>query len=110
MLEEIVGEIVDEHEGGPGPIVETAPGEIDVQGSVSISELNDRYDLALPEDDYTTIGGYVLGSLGRIANLGDEVAFDGGTLKVTEIDGRRIDRLHLKLHRRSTDASEEEQA
>jgi CBS domain containing-hemolysin-like protein len=109
LIEEIVGEINDEHEGGPGPIVEIAPGEIELSGNVSIADLNDRYVLDLPEDDYTTVAGYVLGSLGRIPKVGDEVNFDAGTLRVTAMDGRRIDRLRLMLRRRRTDPSEDDE-
>ncbi|MDQ3557048.1 MAG: hypothetical protein M3409_09780, partial [Gemmatimonadota bacterium] len=42
---------------------------------------------------YETIGGYVFGTLGRITEVGDEVVVPGGTLRVVEMDGRRIERI-----------------
>jgi len=96
VIEEIVGEIRDEHEEEPLPI-EEKDGEVLVSGSFSIAELNELYDLELPEQDYTTIAGYVLGQLGRIPRTGDEVTFAGGRLRVLAMDGRRIERLGLVL-------------
>jgi CBS domain containing-hemolysin-like protein len=107
LLEEIVGEIIDEHEPKPGPIIEEKPGEAMIEGTMPIWEANEAYGLALPEDDYTTVGGYVMGRLGRIAEAGDEVTFDTGTLRVISMDGRRIDKLHLTLKRRRTDPLED---
>ncbi len=97
MVEEIVGEIQDEYETEPPEIEETPAGEVHLSGGVPVYELNERFRLKLPEEDYTTTAGYILGRLGRIANVGDEVTFPGGRLRVLEMDGRRIDRLALTL-------------
>lgn len=97
MVEEIVGEIHDEYETAPPEIAEIAAGEIHLSGGIPVYEINERYDLKLPEEDYTTIAGYILGQLGRIAREGDEVVFPGGRLRVLEMDGRRIDRISLTL-------------
>jgi len=96
VIEEIVGEIRDEHEEEPPPI-EEKDGKVLVSGGFSIAELNELYDLSLPEQDYTTVAGYVLGQLGRIPRAGDEVTFPGGRLRVLAMEGRRIDRLGLEL-------------
>jgi len=93
LIEEIVGEIQDEHEAEPLPFEEQLEGEVHIAGGVPLREVNDRYDLDLPEDLYDTIGGYVFGRLGRVARVGDEVEFEGGRLRVLEMDGRRIARL-----------------
>jgi CBS domain containing-hemolysin-like protein len=97
LVEEIVGEIQDEDEVEAPEIEETPSGEILLNGSFPVYELNERFRLKLPEQDYTTIAGYVLGRLGRIARAGDEVTFPGGRLRVLKMDGRRIDRLALSL-------------
>lgn len=97
LVEEIVGEIHDEYETEPPGIQELGAGEIHLGGGVTVHEINDRFDLDLPEEDYTTIAGYVLGRLGRIANEGDEVSFPGGHLRVLSMDGRRIERLALTI-------------
>jgi putative hemolysin len=93
LLEEIVGEIQDEHEQEPLPFEELGRGEIRIAGSVALWEVNERFGLDLPEDLYDTIGGFVFGRIGRIAEVGDEVAVDGGRFRVIRMDGRRIDRV-----------------
>lgn len=100
LVEEIVGEIHDEDETEPPEIEETSTGEILIKGSISVFELNERYLLQLPEHEYTTVAGYVLGRLGRIASEEDEVVFPGGRLRVLQMDGRRIERLALYLDAR----------
>ena len=97
LVEEIVGEIVDEHEDVDEEILEIAEGGVLLSGAVVVSDINERYGLALPEEDYTTIAGYVMGSLGRLARPGDQVAFTGGRLRVLAMDGRRILRVALLL-------------
>jgi CBS domain containing-hemolysin-like protein len=95
LIEEIVGEIQDEHELEPLPFEEELEGEVRISGSVSVAEVNERFGFALPEDIYETVGGYVFGTLGRIAVVGDEVTVTGGVLRVIAMDGRRIERVAL---------------
>jgi CBS domain containing-hemolysin-like protein len=93
LIEEIVGEIQDEHEQDPLPFEEQLEGEVRMSGAVPVSEVNDRFGLSLPEDQYETVGGYLFGTLGRIAQVGDEVLVPAGILRVVAMDGRRIDRI-----------------
>jgi CBS domain containing-hemolysin-like protein len=51
----------------------------------------------VPEEDYTTIGGFVFGALGRLPTVGDRVAAGGAVFSVTEMDGRRVDSLAVNL-------------
>jgi len=66
-----------------------------------VADVNERFDLSLPEGDYTTMAGYVMGRLGRIARRGDTVTFDGGAVRVISLNGRRVTRLALTLQSRS---------
>jgi putative hemolysin len=93
LIEEIVGEIQDEHEMEPLPFEDKLEGEVRISGSVSVTEVNERFNLSLPDDVYETIGGYVFGTLGRIARVGDEVVLPGGLRRVLTVDGRRIERV-----------------
>lgn len=95
LIEEIVGEIQDEHEHELLPFEENLEGEVRINGTVPVSEVNERFDLQLPEDMYETVGGFVFGSLGRVAVVGDEVSVTGGVLRVVTMDGRRIERIAL---------------
>jgi CBS domain containing-hemolysin-like protein len=109
LLEEIVGEILDEYdtpEDAEAPL-HTRAGETLVPGSTHIGELNEHFSLTIPDEDYTTIGGYVFGMLGRLPVVGDRVIAGGAIFTVREMDGRRIESLSVDLHslgdRRVTD-------
>ncbi|HUF27430.1 MAG TPA: hemolysin family protein [Gemmatimonadaceae bacterium] len=93
LIEEIVGEIQDEHEQEPLPFEELAEGEVRISGGASLNELSERYELPLPVDRYDTVGGFVFGKLGRIPRLGDEITLPGGRFRVLAMDGRRIRRV-----------------
>jgi CBS domain containing-hemolysin-like protein len=95
VMEEIVGEIEDELDEVPAKAQRGPNGELLMSGAFAISELNELYDLRLPEEDYTTVGGFVLGRLGRVARVDDEVTIRGGRLRVLQMDGRRVARLAL---------------
>ena len=49
----------------------------------------------LPDADYTTVGGYVFGELGRLPKVGDRVKVDGGVLEVVEMEGRRVSAVRI---------------
>jgi CBS domain containing-hemolysin-like protein len=99
LLEEIVGEILDEYDEAPeAPARENADTVI-VPGNSDISELNSRFGLSVPEEgNYTTIGGFVFGRLGRLPTVGDRVTAGNAVFTVREMDHRRIDSLAVDLH------------
>ncbi len=97
LLEEIVGEILDEYDDAPEHPEREGADVVLVPGSTNIGELNERYGLAVPEDDYTTIGGFVFGALGRLPIVGDRTTVSGATFTVREMDGRRIESLALEM-------------
>jgi CBS domain containing-hemolysin-like protein len=97
LLEEIVGEILDEYdENIEARAVSAAGGETLVEGAAAIREVNETYGLSVPEEDYTTLGGYVFGVLGRLPLIGDRVTGGGATFIVRAMDGRRIETLALE--------------
>jgi CBS domain containing-hemolysin-like protein len=105
LIEEIVGPIYDEHdpqERRPAPAA--GPGQLD--GAMPISNFNAEYDAELDDTDYTTLGGFVFGQLGRLPRPGDRVASNGFVFEVAEMDGRRVKRL--RLHREAEPAEQTE--
>jgi CBS domain containing-hemolysin-like protein len=98
LLEEIVGEILDEYDESEPEEVRTRSGETLVPGTTHISELNERFGLSVPETDHNTIGGYVFGAIGRLPAPGDRVQAGGAIFTVRAMDGRRIETLAVDLH------------
>jgi putative hemolysin len=92
LLEEIVGEIRDEHdEGEEEPIRKIAPDETVVEAGTNIEDVNAALGLDLPHEDFETIGGYAVGLFGRLPHEGEEIeATDGVRLRVDRTRGRRI--------------------
>lgn len=96
VIEEIVGEVSDEHD----PRVDVSrllpDGSWTVPGLWRPDEVHDRIGATLPESPYyETVGGFVMAAVGRVPQVGDEVALDGWTLRVVAMDGRRVDRVRL---------------
>ena len=93
LLEEIVGPIYDEYD----PQDRAAPGDgaARLDGAMPISEFNSKFDASLDDTDYTTLGGYVFGQLGRLPRPGDRVTVMPHTFEVVEMDGRRVRTLRL---------------
>ncbi len=94
LIEEIVGEIRDEHEALEPEDFRKLEGEgVQVRGDVLVREVNDILGLGLPADEADTLGGFVFGRVGRVGQVGDEVEVEGGTLRVTRVEGLRIDQV-----------------
>ncbi|CAN5577043.1 hemolysin family protein [soil metagenome] len=98
LLEEIVGEILDEHDDAEQLATALPNADVLVPGSTNIGELNERFSLEIPDDEYTTIGGYVFGALGRLPVGGDRVTASNAVFTVKSMDGRRISVLAVDLH------------
>ena len=95
LLEEIVGPIYDEYD----PLDKAAAGDgaARLDGAMPITEFNAEFDATLDDTDYTTLGGFVFGQLGRLPRPGDRVTVGPHVLEVVEMDGRRV--KALRLHR-----------
>ena len=101
VLEEIVGEIDDEHD--PEEVVCIQP-ETDAEGRSTwqvraltrIEDFNEYFETNLPDDDYDTTGGLVMHELGRLPRRGEKLTFGGFEFRVLKADRRRIDTLQVQ--------------
>lgn len=92
LIEEIIGEIRDEHETiEPEEFRKLEGGEVHIRGDVLVRELNQFLKLDLPEDEADTVGGFVFGRVGRVGRVGDTVEVEGGALRIARMKGRRIE-------------------
>jgi CBS domain containing-hemolysin-like protein len=90
VVEQIVGEIEDEHDRTPASVERLPDGSYWVAARTNIDELNEAFDWSLPKRDYETIAGLVLSTLGRIPRTGEEFQVPGYTITVLEADNRRV--------------------
>ena len=97
LVEEIVGEVFDEHDvpAEEQEIVETLTGDILVDGSAVIDDLNEEYNFQIPDGEYDTIAGFMIHSLGHLPDLGEEMEYDGITIRVEGVNQNRITQLRI---------------
>jgi CBS domain containing-hemolysin-like protein len=95
ILEEIVGEIHDEHDRVPATVERLPDGSYWVAGRANIDELNEALEWSLPKRDYETLAGLVLATLGRIPRTGEEFQIPGYTITVLEADARRVSAVKI---------------
>jgi len=90
IVEQIVGEIQDEHDRTPTAVERLPDGSYRVAARTTIDELNESLDWRLPKRDYETVAGLVLATLHRIPRVGEQFHVDGYTVTVLEADPRRV--------------------
>jgi magnesium and cobalt transporter len=96
VLEQIVGDIGDEHDSDEGKNVQQLePGRYAVQALTRIDEFNEYFDSTLSDEEYETVGGLVMHALGRLPRRGEKVDFGGFSFKVVRGDRRRVQALEV---------------
>jgi CBS domain containing-hemolysin-like protein len=110
ILEELVGEIMDEYDINEESMVkEIAPDEIIVDGRMNLEELNEMLGVNLPAEETDTIAGFVYDHISHIPKAGEEFEYDGVLIRVEEVRGRRITKLRIKkVTRGEKDEGEED--
>ena len=92
LIEEIIGEIQDEHEADEPVDFQPLDGDdVRVWGGAPVREVNEELGLALPEDQHDTLGGWLFGELSRVGKVGDVVPVGAGDFRITRMRGRRIE-------------------
>lgn len=100
LIEELVGEIVDEYDKEESLVQPQDDGTLRVDARISIDDFNETAGMDLPEGDWDTVGGLVFDRFGRVPSVGDTCDVNGYNLKVERLKGRRITSVRI----RETDA------
>lgn len=95
LIEEIVGEIVDEYDSASAEMVEIGDGSYRVSSRMSIDDLGELFDLDLDDDEVDTVGGLLAKALGRVPIVGSTVVVNGVSLKADRLEGRRNRVSHI---------------
>jgi CBS domain containing-hemolysin-like protein len=95
LVEELIGEVADEHDRTRAGVVRSR-NWLTFPGMLRPDELRERADVTVPDDGpYETVAGFIMSELGRLAKTGDTVTIDAGEFRVERMDGRRIDRVRF---------------
>ena len=94
-LEELVGEIVDEHDDEVPDVRNLPNGESLVDAGMSIEDFNEHFDVDLPDTEFDTVGGYLFGVLEHVPVVGETLEFEGWRFVVEALEGRRITEVRL---------------
>lgn len=97
VLEQLVGELEDEFDLVTRPAASLASGEVVLDGSANVRDLEVQYDILLPRDQgFETLGGFVMAQLGRIPKGGEAFEYKGRRYTVVQMEGRRIARVKIE--------------
>jgi CBS domain containing-hemolysin-like protein len=101
IIEEVVGEILDETDPAGGAVRQLANGDWFVRGHVAVSDLED-YGLELPVDTdaYNSVGGFVFAQLGRLPKRGDTISANGFSIRVESVRQNRVEAVRIRQRRR----------
>ncbi|MDZ4350630.1 MAG: transporter associated domain-containing protein [Xanthomonadaceae bacterium] len=100
VLEQIVGEIDDEHdeaEDTSGQIAEQADGSFVIDALTPIEDFNERFESDFPDDDYDTLGGLVTAAIGHLPEIGEELTLGRFLIRVARADRRRVQAFEVRL-------------
>ncbi|MCL2145006.1 MAG: hemolysin family protein [Endomicrobia bacterium] len=99
FIEEIVGEVWDEYDGSDmneKTVVTLRDGSYLIQASEAISDLNDKLKLNIPDEDYTTVNGWVLEIFGRIPKNGEKTKWENFEIEIQDADEKKVNRIILR--------------
>lgn len=95
LVEELVGELADEHDRAKAGVTRGANSSVLFPGMIRPDELLEMAIKVPADGAYETVAGFMMSLLGRIPEIGDEVTVEDGVLKVERMDGRRVDRVRF---------------
>lgn len=109
VLEEIVGDIVDEYDPAEETgIVRISDNTIEAEGWVHLDDLNEEFELELPEDeDFDTLAGFVVNELARVPEIGEQFTWQNLRLTITEADRRKVNKVRIVVLQPQPTATDE---
>lgn len=96
IIEEIIGEVMDEHDSEEKMIVEQEDGSISVNARLDAEELEDYLDLELPEGKFESVGGFIISLLGRVPAVGERLTYRNIEIVVEAANNRKIERVKIR--------------
>lgn len=90
ILEEIVGDILDEYDNDIDMIEKINESKYNIKAEVSLEDINELFDTEFPEEDFDSLGGYIFSTLGRVPKQGDTLEEQGLTMIVKKVVNRRV--------------------
>ena len=96
ILEEIVGEIMDEHDAEPPLLTVLDDGSLLVDARLEVEKLGEHLDVPLPEGDFESVGGFIIHLLGRIPQLHEKIPFENLEFTIKKADQRKVDEILVK--------------
>ncbi len=104
LIEELVGDIVDEYDTEEPLVRDLEDGAWSVAGTIPVDEINEKLGLGVPEDDdWDTLGGYLFHRLGHVPDIGEHVESDGHVFTVEKMGANRIDRIRVEAGSKAGD-------
>ena len=96
LVETLIGDIHDEYDAHETEVTSPNTNEFQIEGLISLEDLQEKTGVEIPEGPYETLSGYVMHELGRIPVVNDEILIPGARIKVLSMEGKRVGTLQLK--------------
>ncbi|MFP5212675.1 MAG: hemolysin family protein [Acidobacteriota bacterium] len=110
IIEEIVGEVMDEYDSEEKMITEHPDGSISVNARLNAEELEDYLEMDLPEGDYETVGGFVINLMGKVPETDEQVSFKDLEMVIESANDRKVERIRIRRNDAQPLRSEERNA
>jgi CBS domain containing-hemolysin-like protein len=96
IIEEIIGDIVDEYDADENLIVEHEDGSVSVHARVDVEELEDHFGVDLPDGKFESVGGFVMSLLGRVPDVGERVVYQDLEMVIEAANDRKIEKIRVQ--------------
>jgi len=96
IIEEIIGEVMDEYDADEKLITDNEDGSITVDARLDVEELEDYIDMKLPEGKFESVGGFVISLLGRVPAVGERIEYENIEMIIEDANNRKIEKVRIR--------------